>query len=375
MSEQAKVFDFDDFLSEAAAMGREERKREDEKASARGAYKGYSYSELKKLPPPKAILQTNTCLIPYGFVEVFGKPGTGKSMLIIELTTCGAGDAKFHGSDLEGMAGRHLYLAAEGGAGIGQRIGNVLAARKIDEAAIEGKLIVVMKPVDLNSDDNIDTVLRDNPGPWASITVDTLAQSMTGNENDTQNMNAVVRQCKRIRDTTKVSVLFLLHHEGRHAEHGRGSIALDAATDCQLRVYIDGDGGTCVRVARLRDYGLPENPVTRFRLNRVTGLLDLDTSGGANLAKREAKMRAVLVAECAIEGSIPLTQWRALCEAAGMLNGETKDAKDHQWKRALASMKQAKCIKIKGRTSAARVEPCDPPPPKEFLDDEEAFGE
>jgi hypothetical protein len=327
---------------------------------SRDPYKGFSYSELKSRPAPKALLRTSTCIIPHGLTEIYSKPGTGKTTYTLELVTCAAAGATFHGTKLD-TGRRHLYFAAEGGSGIPSRIDAVLQRNKIEEADIEG-LRIVETPLDLNNENTIVAAIKANPGVWDSITIDTLAQSMSGDENSTRDVNEVVRNLKDWRDT--VSAMFVLHHEPRTGDRPRGSIALDAATDCQLRLAIDGDGRTNVMVKRLRDFGLPDMPVTRFKMNRKTGLLDPDNGFG----NRESRMMEILLVLYAEEpdGVAPAV-WRGACDAAGgILDADTDEGRDTQWKRALGKLRIAKAIKIVGKTSAQLVHPM---PPEEFAED------
>jgi hypothetical protein len=141
--------------------------------------------------------------------------------------------------------------------------------------------------------------------------------------------------------------VFVIHHEGRSADHARGANAMDAATDCQLRVYTNADGQTCVEVVRLRDYGKPQNPVTLFKLK--DGLLEPASSG---IGDREDQMLAVLIE---LGDDVSPAEWREACEAKGLLDAPSDDGKDTQWKRAVARLKLAKRIKITGKTTLARV--------------------
>jgi AAA domain-containing protein len=355
-----------DILMDQLGLSQDGSEIIEEAAEPRRPYQGWTYSELKKRKRPPTILLTTTCLIPFGLVEIFGKPGTGKSLFAIELTACAAAGAPFHGSPLVGVSGRHLYLAAEGSGGIADRLDALVQRRGIDSAALDQNWVMVDKPINMNDQKTVDECLAANPGPWATVTIDTLAQSMAGDENSTQDMNEIVKACKYIRTKTECAALFLLHHEGRKADHARGSIALDAATDCQLRVFIDTDGRTCVEVVRLRDFAKPANPVTTFQLR--DGLLEPDTAprGVAALADREGKMRALLVKLVgdSAAGSVPASQWRAACAAAGLLSG-SKDNQRQQWSRAVKQLKSAQCVKADG----SNVQPCEPPAPEEFAED------
>jgi len=67
--------------------------------------------------------------------------------------------------------------------------------------------------------------------------VDTLARSMgAGDENSTQDMNAMVRNFDRLRVATGCHVM-VVHHSGKNKAAGaRGSSALRAATDTEIEI-------------------------------------------------------------------------------------------------------------------------------------------
>jgi hypothetical protein len=96
---------------------------------------------------------------------------------------------------------------------------------------------------------------------------------------------------------------------GPHRRNLRGSSALAGAVDCQLRVFRDADGNTCVEVIKQGDAPIPANPiVARYRLR--DNVLESTTAptGVEALQDREQRMHAKLVTLCT-DGANSEAQW------------------------------------------------------------------
>jgi RecA-family ATPase len=176
----------------------------------RSRFKGWKLSELGKRPDPVWILP-NT--VPAGLTVVYGQRKAGKSFWCIELVTCFATGKPFHGATL-GKSGRVLYVAAEGGGkAIYNRIMVVARKRGIALAELEPNLEIVEHGMDLNNAQSVDEFLKENPGKWDLVVIDTLARCMSGDENSTPDMNMAVAECDRIRRKAGGD-LILVHHQG-----------------------------------------------------------------------------------------------------------------------------------------------------------------
>jgi hypothetical protein len=99
--------------------------------------------------------------------------------------------------------------------------------------------------------DLVAQVARDR-GRVALVVVDTLARSMTGNENSPEDMGKYVASCARIRGAAETHVL-VVHHSGKDLARGaRGHSSLRAASDTELEVT-RGEGGSCLAITKNRD--------------------------------------------------------------------------------------------------------------------------
>jgi hypothetical protein len=337
----------DNLEDDAANAGRGPDAQHTEGAR-RSRFKGWKLSELAKRPDPVWILQ-NT--IPAGLTVVYGLPKAGKSFWCIEVATCFAANAPFHGENL-GKSGRVLYLAAEGGGkAIYNRIMTVARKRGIDEFDLELNLEIVEHGIDLNNPNSVDEFLKENPGGWDLVVIDTLARCMSADENSTADMNMVVAECDRIRRRMG-SDLILVHHQGWAKARPRGASALFGALDSLIRVYRNADHYAVVEVEALREGAVTENGGVLYRLSEgVMEPIASKPKGVDKLRERERNMLEVLdkLFEASKE-SVPIKQWRATVEGASppILDGRTKKARDQQWRRAFEKLKEVDSIKIHG---------------------------
>lgn len=82
--------------------------------------------------------------------------------------------------------------------------------------------------------------------PPVLIVVDTLARNFVGNENATEDMNAYVRACDRLREETGATI-FSVHHSGLvETDRGRGSNALKGGVDTEILCSRDANRLTLV---------------------------------------------------------------------------------------------------------------------------------
>jgi hypothetical protein len=315
----------------------------------RSRLKGWKLSELGKRPDPVWILP-NT--VPAGLTVVYGQPKAGKTFWCIELVTCFATGKPFHGAKL-GKSGRVLYVAAEGGGkAIYNRIMAVALKRGIAAAELEPNLEIVEHGIDLNNAQSVDEFLKENPGNWDLVVIDTLARCMSGDENSTIDMNGAVNECDRIRRKAGGD-LILVHHQGWSKARPRGASALFGALDGLIRVYRDTDRYTVVEVEALREGAVSGRASGLYRL--VDGVMEPIASkpkGVEKLQDRERKMLEVLDTLCGASGgaAVPTRQWREAVEsmAPPVLDGKTKKMRDQQWRRAFANLTEVESIKVYG---------------------------
>lgn len=168
---------------------------------------------------------------------MFGGSGTFKSFIALDAAL-----HVVHGLPWMGrrtQQGPVIYIAAEGGAGLWQRIHAWHRERRMrwDGAA----LYVVPAALDLTQDAwrvvDAAQLLGVTPG---LVVVDTLSQTYSGEENSANEMAAYLRELgARFRALWHCSVL-LIHHSGHSAtERPRGSSAIRANVDYMFGVFRD----------------------------------------------------------------------------------------------------------------------------------------
>ena len=94
---------------------------------------------------------------------------------------------------------------------------------------------------DLSSPEDVERFVSDVEGAkeissLSMIVFDTLARSMSGDENSVQDISRVIKSIDTLRDALDCAVL-LIHHSGKDTSRGmRGSNALSGAADSVLRM-------------------------------------------------------------------------------------------------------------------------------------------
>lgn len=187
---------------------------------------------------------------------VYGASNSGKSFFAMDLA--------FHLSTATPWRGRRvvksavLYLAAEGGKGVANRV----AALRQETGVIEVPFAVRRGGMDLLKDqadlqavcDMAGEVAAKCPGLPLIIIIDTLSRIMAGgDENNAADMTALIRNIDAIREMTGAHIM-LIHHSGKDAARGaRGHSSLRAATDTEMEVQNE-DGVRAALVTKQREY-------------------------------------------------------------------------------------------------------------------------
>lgn len=211
------------------------------------------------------------------FAVLFGESGTGKSNIAVSMAVAVASGMPFFGHSTTRSA--VLYLAGEGASGLANRI---LAKRLTIEQTTDISLAVVREAVVLDSAGTIDPqrivetalALESETGEkCALIVIDTLARSMGGDENSSQDMGRFVRSCEQIGSGTGATIL-VVHHAGKDPTKGaRGSSVLRAAVDTELRVEGLHDPR---RFSATKQRDLPLSVAWQFELKSVVLGTDRD---------------------------------------------------------------------------------------------------
>jgi hypothetical protein len=162
---------------------------------------------------------------------IFGASGTFKSFLAMDAALHVVHGLPWLGRRTE--KGSALWIAAEGGKGIGHRVN---AWHKLRRLAPTADFVAIPAAIDLGNEawrvvDAVQATVAITP---SLVIVDTLSQTYTGgaDENSATDMAAYLRGlAQRFRDLWHCTVI-VIHHNGHAAtERPRGSSAIQANTD------------------------------------------------------------------------------------------------------------------------------------------------
>jgi hypothetical protein len=167
---------------------------------------------------------------------LYGPSNAGKTFVALDIAMHIGANKPWRGLRVNG--GHVLYIAAEGGAGIRNR----LAAIKLDRPEMaDAHFTLLPTSLDLHGQGDALAVCEVMPDHApALVVIDTLARSMgAGDENTARDAAMFVRNCDLIREATGAHVL-VIHHTGKDEDRGaRGSSALRAAVDNEIQVTSD----------------------------------------------------------------------------------------------------------------------------------------
>jgi hypothetical protein len=203
-----------------------------------------------------------------GVSGLFGKPGTGKSLIALDLAAHVALGKSWCGRPVR--RGPVVYLAAEGKAGLPQRLRAWCAHHEVDRAAL-ADLHFLPAAEDLADPAvaaSLAARIRERCGRPALIIVDTLAKAMPGrDENSVEEVGQLLASCDRLRAEFGCNVL-TVHHPNK-AGGVRGSTAYEGGLDTLVLAERQGEGSDLtLRVVKQRDaaeavVGLALKPVAR----------------------------------------------------------------------------------------------------------------
>lgn len=160
-----------------------------------------------------------------------GKRGHGKSFVALDIAGHVSGGLDWHGRPVK--PGPVLYVAAEGRAGLRQRV------RAWEDH--HGPMAVTFLPVPVRLPADASTLGRVAAVRGAVLVIiDTQARVTVGlDENSSRDMGLLVDALEVIREASGACVL-AVHHEPRNGEHPRGHSTIDGAGTTLLRVTKDG---------------------------------------------------------------------------------------------------------------------------------------
>lgn len=193
--------------------------------------------------------------------QIFGESQSGKSFLSLSLNLAIARGVPWFGRHVE--QGAVLYVASEAAEGIKQRLRAYQLHHGLEDAVLP--FASIGDAPDLMSDDDVAAIIqrgnqlaREAEMPLAMVTIDTVRDSMTGDDNSNQDMSLFHRNCKSIAKATGAAIWTVNHSGHSNKDRVRGASSTYAAVDWEWRC--EGKDGTrtlsCSKDREQGKYGL-----------------------------------------------------------------------------------------------------------------------
>lgn len=170
---------------------------------------------------------------------IYGESGSGKSFLALDL--CAAITRGINWRSKRTVAGRVVYVCAEGAGGFKARLraysrGHGVELGQLPDVISDAPNLLEPKDAAAITKAIIDW------GKVDVVVIDTLsATTPGGNENSGEDMGLVLSHCKLLHRKTGALVV-LIHHSGKDATRGaRGWSGLRAAADAEIEITRNGD--------------------------------------------------------------------------------------------------------------------------------------
>ncbi len=276
---------------------------------------------------------------------IFGDPGTGKSLVAIDLSASIATGTAFH--DRRVLCGSVFYIAGEGMNGLRRRFAAWEAVRGV---SLNGAALFQSRAAAQMLDDQsaamvmdaVEKMVRDY-GPPRLIVLDTLARNFgPGDENSTQDMNRFVAAMDRLRERFAGSSVLIVHHSG-HGEKGRarGSSVLKAAADSEYLVT-RVEGALHLTCSKMKEADIP--PVQAFTLCPAAGSVALEYAGEPTAKVKLTKMNSIALGALSaamVDGRATKDAWRAAFKER---HDGNDDAKKTAFRRAIDDLMESGAI-------------------------------
>jgi predicted transcriptional regulator len=230
--------------------------------------------KIENLPPLDFLVEG---LIPmHSLVEMYGAPGSGKSFVAMALAFCIGSGLPFGLRQVK--RGAVIYVAAEGVAGLSQRI----RAWK-SERAFNGKAGVYFapRPVNLRASREVRRfildVRRQIREPIQLVIIDTFARCFAGGEeNSSCDVGIAIANADTIRSDLDCAVL-MVHHTEKSGQTERGSTAIRGAVDVMIRVKKIAESMITMTCDKAKD--MPAFDLIRLALKPVEGSCAITSIG------------------------------------------------------------------------------------------------
>lgn len=200
-------------------------------------------------PRPKWLVKN--LLVEGSLAILFGRWGTGKSTVAIELSVAVARALPWHGRKVRG--GKVVYISCESPHGVRARVSAELKNKGITLDDLHGNFLEITDRPHLGKPEDVQALIAELQavGPIALVVVDTLARAMAGTEeNSAKDAGILVGNCQTISEKTGACVM-LIHHTGKDESRGmRGSSNLPASADTEIELERPSETEN-VRIAKL----------------------------------------------------------------------------------------------------------------------------
>lgn len=240
--------DFNDMFSEQGPEAvRENINNAEAPEKARRRLQPYSLNELKDFPKKKYLIKN--FLDKESLSVVYGESNCGKTFVVINIAAHICMGLPWVG--LRAKKGCVVYIAAEGGQSV---IDRITAAKLRNQLTDDAKFFLIPTGIDLRGKDDAEEIIKEL-GFFNTkvdmIVVDTLARAIAGgDENNSEDMGAFIKNCDKIREATGAHVM-IVHHAGKDVQKGaRGHSSLRGAVDTE--VFVTQDKESKVIVAEVR---------------------------------------------------------------------------------------------------------------------------
>jgi len=174
-----------------------------------------------------------------GIAVVFGHPAAGKSFLALDFACSVSLGWPWNGRKVE--QGLVVYVAAEGAAGLRNRLAAFMAHHKVTDMM----LAIIPTPIDLQDPKadtdrliaTIEAAVRQRGLTLALVVIDTLAKTFGAGKENTDDMAPYVANCERISSHFECCVL-IVHHRPKDSDsrEPRGHSSLKAGVDTVIIV-------------------------------------------------------------------------------------------------------------------------------------------
>lgn len=205
-------------------------------------------ADLKKLSPPTWLIKN---VIPEtGFGIIYGKSGTYKSFLTIDLLAHIANGRTWFGNNTKQKP--VIYIPLEGKSGISKRI----EAWKIHNHSND-QIISIFENINFKDKNNIEYLIekiKDARLDGGVICIDTLAQAGGDmDENSSKDMGNMIKTFQYIQQELG-GIVLVVHHTGKDDSKGmRGHSSLYASLDFALECTAHGNLSAQFKIAKSKD--------------------------------------------------------------------------------------------------------------------------